>query len=132
MNEPYPHFLIKPLFDHPIQEDYVRRLLNSSEVKSVLVNNVKQFKEFWRDSNRMNIRKGGCIVFYGKEFGVKFAIGKFGGEIDFEAPMGPFNGLFNFLGSSKAKFEILKTILPDFIIKHEYYSTYAAFNRVFN
>ena len=132
VNEPYPHFLIGSLFDNPIQEEYITRLLNSSEVKSILVNRVKEFKEFWRCSNRINVREGGSIVIYGKELGVKFRIGNPGGEIDFEVPTYSFKGLFNFIGSSKPKFEILKTIFPDFIIKHEHYLTYAAFNRVFD
>ena len=46
VNEPYPHFLIKCRLRYSIQKDYVNRLLNSSEVKSTLVNNIKAFKGF--------------------------------------------------------------------------------------
>ena len=35
------------------------------------------------------------------------------------------------MGSSKANFEILKTVLPEFIIIDKCYTTYAAFERVF-
>ena len=104
--------------------------MDSSEIESTLVNDIKQFKNCWSCSNRINVRKGGSITFYCKEPGVKFIIGNDKDEKDFEIPTYPFRGLFNFIGSSKAKFEILKTVFPDFIIKHEHYSTYAAFERV--
>ena len=48
----------------------------------------------------------------------------------FEVPTYLFRSLFKYIGSFKAKFEILWTEKPDFIIRHAYYSTYAAFDRV--
>ena len=132
MNEPYPHFLINSRIDYPIQEDYIPKLLNSGKIQSVLVENVKEFKSFYSYFKIM-VGKDGSIIFDGSNgFGVRFAIGYLDCEIDFEAPRGPFRGLLKFIGSSKANFEILKTIPPDFLIKHEYYTTYAAFDRVFD
>ena len=129
-NEPYPHFLIKSRLHYYVQEEYVRSLLDSSIVKAALVNDIKRFKHCLSCSNGIEVRKGGSIVFHCKEPGVKFIIGNGKGEKDFEVPMWAFKGLFNFIRSSKSKFEILKTILPDFVIKHEYYSTYTAFDRI--
>ena len=117
--------------------------MNSSEVKSVLVDDVKAFKSFYKDSNRINVRKNCSIVFYyHKHPGLKAIIGKPCKEEDSEVPMRPFKGIFNFIGSSKANFEILrapaelsrspKTTLPDFLIKRECYTTYIAFDRTFD
>ena len=134
VNEPYPHFLIKSRIHHTILEDYITRLLNSDEVQSILVKNVKAFKSFYSSPNlKIKIGKDGSIIFYGSssKFGVMFAIGSFDCEIDFEAPRVPFKSLLKFIGSSKSNFEILKTILPEFIIRDKYHTTYAAFNRIF-
>ena len=106
--------------------------MDPSIVKAALVSDIKQFKNCWSCSERVKIRKGGNIVFHCKESGVKLIIGKEKDEKDFEVPTWAFKGLFNFIRSSKSKFEILKTDFPDFIVKHEHYSTYAAFDRVLN
>ena len=131
VNEPYPHFRIKSRLFYFIQEDFVNNLLSPSEVESTLVSHIKQFKNCLSCSSRIKVRKGGSIVFHCKNTGVKFMIGN---DTDsgskFEVPTYPFRSLFKYIGSSKAKFEILWTEEPDFIIRHAYYSTYAAFDRV--
>ena len=131
VNKPYPHFLIKSRLFYFIHEDFVNNSLSSSEIESTLVSDIKQFKNCLSCSSRIKVRKGSSIVFYCKNTGVKFMIGL---DTDsgskFEVPTYPFRGLFNFIRSSKAKFEILWTEKPDFIIKHAHYSTYAAFDRV--
>ena len=79
------------------------------------------------------VGKDGSIIFdnCNKGFGVRFGIGSFDCEIDFQAPRKPFKGLFKFMGPSNVNFEILKTILPEFIIRDKYYTTYAAFDQIF-
>ena len=132
INEPYPHFLIKSSLDFPIQEEFVHKILNPGE--SVLVEETKAFKSFYSSPNfKIMIGKDGSIIFDGGNigFGVKHAIGSFKCEIDFECPRKPFKGLFEFIGSSNVNFEILKTILPEFIIREKYYTTYATFDRIF-
>ena len=48
-------------------------------------------------------------------------------EVLFEVPSKPFKNLFKFMGASKSNFEIIKSVIPQFIIRHKYYSTYASF-----
>ena len=116
----------------------------------MLVTDTRRFKNCWSCSSRINVkyapRKSGRIIFHCKEFGVKLVIGNDAerdkeqnaeqesgpDEIKHEVPTYPFRGLFKYIGSSKAQFEILKTAYPDFIIRHNHYSTYAAFDRVIN
>ena len=109
----------------------------NAKIESTLVSDIKIFKNFWSCSDYIAVRKGGNIVFICKDSKVKCVIGKNTskdmskgkGEKDFEVPSWAFKGLYKFIHSSKAKFEILKTPFPDFVVKHEHYSTYAAFDR---
>ena len=132
VNEPYPHSSIKSRLFYFIQEDFVNNLLSPSEIKSMLVSDIKQFKNCLSCSSRIKARKGGSIIFYCKESGVRSIIMGNDSNLSskFEVPIYPFRGLFNFIRSSKAKYEILWTEKPDFIIRHAHYSTYAAFDRV--
>ena len=134
VNESYPHFRIKSRIYYFIQEDFVNSLLGvtegESEVESVLVKGIKRFKNCWSCLNRINVR-GGHIFFHCKESGVNLVVGNGESEgIGYEVPTYPFRGLFKYIGSSRAQFEILQTEHPDFIIRHNHYSTYAAFKRV--
>ena len=130
VNEPYPHFRTKSRLFYFIEEDLVNNLLRSSEIESTLVNNIKRFKDCLSCSNRIKV-KGNSIIFYCKTNGVKFIIGPdTDSSSKLEVPTYPFRSLFNFIRTSKAKFEILWTEKPDFIIKHAHYSTYAVFDRV--
>ena len=134
INEPYPQFLIKSCIDYPIQEELIHNILNSSEIHSILVEDTKAFKSFYSAPNfKIMIGKDGSIIFDGSNsgFGVMHGIGSLDCEIDFECPRKPFKGLFKFMGPSNANFEKLKTILPEFIIRDKYYTTYAAFDRIF-
>ena len=131
VNEPYPHFLIKSRLFYFIEEGFVHNLLTPSEVESTLVNDIKQFKDCLSCSSRIKVRKGGSIVFYCKSSGTKFMIGPDSDSgSKFEVPTYPFRGLFKYIGSSRTQFEILRTEHPDFTIRHNHYSTYAAFDRV--
>ena len=121
-------FLIKSRIDYPIQEEFIHKILNSGE--SVLVENTKAFKSFYSAPNfKIMIGKDGLIIFDGSNsgFGVKHGLGFLDCEIDFECPRKPFKGLFKFMGASNANFEILKMILPEFVIRGEYYSTHVSF-----
>ena len=130
-NYPYPHFCVKSRFRYYIEEEHVRSLLNSEGIESTLVSDIKIFKNFWSSSYYIEVRKGGSIIFILKDSDVKCVISKnkSKGKKDFEVPTWPFKGLFRFIRSAKATFEILKTTFPDFVVNHEYYSTYAAFGR---
>ena len=130
VNEPYPHFCLKSRMIYFIEEEFVRNLITPPEVESTLVSNIKQFKDCLSCLSRIKVRKDGTIVFNCKSSGTKFMIGPDSDSGSrFEVPTYPFRGLFNFTRSSVANFEILWTEKPDFIIRHAYYSTYAAFGR---
>ena len=64
-----------------------------------------------------------------RAFNTKLCIGLTNNELEFEVPSRPFKKLFKFMGSSKTKFEIVKSVLPEFIIKNKYYLTYISFGR---
>ena len=135
VNEPYPHLLLKSHLDFSIKEEFVHKILNPSGAlgESVLVRQTKAFKSLYSSPNfKIKIGKNGSITFDGSHigFGVKHRIG-FKSEIDFECPRKPFKSLFKFMGSSNVNFEIIKTSLPEFIIRDKYYTTYAAFDRIF-
>ena len=88
VNEPYPHFLIKSRIDYPIQEEFIPKILNSDEIRSVLVENTKEFKSFYSAPNfNIMVGKDGSIIFdcHNSGFGVRFGMGSLYCEIDFEA-----------------------------------------------
>ena len=58
VNEPYPHFVLKSRMFYFIEEEFVNNLLNSSEIESTLVNDIKQFKYCLSCSDRIKVRKG--------------------------------------------------------------------------
>ena len=66
-----------------------------------------------------------------RAFNTKLCIGLTNNELEFEVPSRPFllQKLFKFMGSSKTKFEIVKSVFPEFIIKNKYYLTYVSFGR---
>ena len=62
-------------------------------------------------------------------FPIRFGIGSVDNELEFEVSSKPFKNLFKFMGSCKTKFEIVKSVLPEFIIKDTYYLTYVSFGQ---
>ena len=126
-SKPYPHVLVNSRIDYPIQDEFISKI--SSENRSVLVNMSKAFKSFYSPYYKILVGKDGSIIFDGSHigFGIMCGIGNLDCEIDFELPNKPFKGLLKFMGASIANFEILRTTLPEFIIRHKYYTTYAAF-----
>ena len=116
-----------------VEEEFVRNLLNLPELGSMLVDDIHRFKNCLSCSNRIKVRGCDSIILYSKGSGTKFVIGPDSDSgSKHEVPTYPFRGLFNFIRSSRAQFEILWTEQPDFIVRHEHYSTYAAFDRVIN
>ena len=53
ISKPYPHFLINSFFDYEIQEKYLSKLNNSSEIQTILVDNPKAFKSFYSHNFRI-------------------------------------------------------------------------------
>ena len=137
VNKSCPHFLVKSHIDYPIQEEFITKMLNTSDIYSVLVDNVKAFKGFYSPTFKITVTKDGSIIFdtcNGNprvRFGIGSPDGELNSELGFEVPSGPFKGLLKFMGPSRADFEIFKTILPEILIRDEYYTTYAAFDRIF-
>ena len=139
-SEPYPHFLVNSPLDYRIQEDYVRKLMGAlgtraepkspNEIQSVLVDNPSAFKSFYSPNYRIFIKKD-CIVMddCNGAFNTTLGIGLVDNNLEFEVPSKPFKNLFKFMGSCKSEFEIVKSILPEFIIRDKYHSTYVYFNR---
>ena len=130
LSEPYPHFLINSTLDYTIQEDYVRKLNNPNGIKSVLVDNPSAFKSFYLPNYRIFIEKD-CIVMddCNGAFNTRFGIGLVHNDLEFEGPSKPFKNLFKFMGSCKSEFEIVKSVLPEFIIRDKYHSTYVYFDQ---
>ena len=130
LSEPYPHFLINSTLDYTIQQDYVRKLNNPNGIKSVLVDNPSAFKSFYSPNYNIFIEKD-CIVMDNGNgaFLTRFGIGLVDNELEFEVPNKPFKNLFKFMGSSKSEFEIVKSVLPEFIIRDKYHSTYVYFDQ---
>ena len=62
-------------------------------------------------------------------FPVRFGIGLVDNELEFEVSSKPFGKIFKFMGACKSAFEIVKSILPEFVIIDKYYFTYASFGR---
>ena len=127
-SEPYPHFLINSTLDYTIREEDVRKLNNPNGIESVLVENPSTFKSFYSHNYNIFIEKDRIVMDNGNgTFPIKFYIGLIDNELEFEVPSEPFKRLFKFMGSSKTKFEIVKSVLPEFIIKDKYYLTYLSF-----
>ena len=138
-SEPYPHFLINSSLDYYIQEDGVGILKDSMEIQSVLVDNPSAFESFYSPNFKIFI--GNERIVMSKDdtaFLVRFGIGlpdnklelgegEVPSEVPFEVPSKPFKNLFKFMGASKSNFEIIKSVILQFIIRHKYYSTYASF-----
>ena len=139
VNELYPHFLIRSRIDYPIQNDYEDVLIHPT----VLVDNPKAFKSFCLPNFKIIVGKDESIIFedYNEATNVKFGIGSFHCEVDFEfSNTLPFRKLLKFIGTirenSNIIFEIVKPdvanpVLMDFIIREKFYTTYAAFGRIF-
>ena len=138
VNEPYKHFLIRSRMEYPIQGDY-KYIIDLTPNQSVLVNNAKAFKSFCHNNFKITVGKDKSIIF--KEVNgrsnVKFCIGHFKCEKDFELPSFPFKNLFKFIGAIRddTNFEIIKLnvidpILMGFKINSKFYTTYAIFGVV--
>ena len=113
LKDPYPHFLTNSTIDCEIQEEDVRKLNGITENDSIIMDNGNG------------------------AFNPRFGIGWVDNELEFEVSSKPFKNLFKFMhsvgaqaepmGSCKTKFEIVKSVLPEFIIRDKYYLTYASF-----
>ena len=138
VNEPYKQFLIGSHIDYPIQDDY-KDIINLTPNQTVLVDNPKAFKSFCRNNFKITVGKDESIIFEecNGRSNVKFCIGYFNCEKDFELSSFPFKNLLKFIGAIKddTNFEITKPnvidpILMGFNINSKFYTTYTIFGVV--
>ena len=138
VNEPYKHFLIRSHIDYPIQDDY-KDIINLTPNQTVLVDNPKAFKSFCHNNFKITVGKDESIIFEECSgiSNVKFCVGHFDCEKDFDLPSFPFKNLFKFLGVIRddTNFEITKPnvidpILMGFKINSKFYTTYTIFGVV--
>ena len=119
VNEPYKHSLIGSRIDYPIQDDY-KDIINLTPNQTVLVDRPKAFKSFSHNNFKITVGKDESIIFeeHNGRSNVKFCIGYFDCEKDFELPSFPFKKLFKFIGAIRddTNFEITKPNVIDPIL----------------
>ena len=88
-------------------------MVHSEPNQPVLVGNPKAFKSFCHNNFKITVGTDGSIIFeeVNGRSNVKFCIGHFKCEKDFELPSFPFKNLFKFIGAIRddTNFEIIKT-----------------------